>query len=782
MIEDKFWFFDISEGEFKGRSSIWLWALDNNGSVYVFVDPEFKNYFYIDGDVASLNDIRYLIGTEVGSGAKEIEVKYEEKVIGSSRKKFIKIEGPNESIKKIIQVFKRKLGEQNLYEDDIRYTNKYLMVNDLNPASWYEFSGEELYSKNGIKFYTLVRKPKYLEHYVGYPPLKTVSIDFVVASGYGEPDPKIDPVLMIVVYDGSTEPRFFELKESVNDYHLLKEFDRYIDSLDPHVIVTFGGNSIYWPYILNRCKAIRYMLTIGRLNIEVHQSLFGHISIAGRIHVDLKDYVEDIPALQRKTLEELAEFIGIEGPRFTIDYFRYFDYWRDKRDLLREYLKWRVWAIYNAFNLLKDHIFTLSNITGIPPDYVLTASSGRQAEFYIMRKAVNRGIIIPKALERRPKSYPGGLVLKPTKGLLENIAVIDYKSMYPSLIMKYNISPETLVRARGGDVEYFDEVGIGVRRDIKGLLPLIVEHLVEERDKVRKKIKDLERDSPLYNILNARQKVLKVLANTMYGYMGWLGARWYSLEGASLITYLGRTVISRSIEKAKELGLRVVYGDTDSLFVHYDEDKVGKLIKWIEDELGLEAKIDVVYKRLLFTEAKKRYAGLTTEGRIDIVGLEYVRRDWCDFARECQYRIIKMLLEGSHKDRLISEFRSMVNMLRGKKVPIEKLIIWEQITKPLNEYKANTPHIAVARSLARRGWRIRKGMFIGYIIVKGSGPLYKRAVHYLDVDPKDVDWDYYIKNQLLPVIARVLEPIGVGSKTLEAIVRSGGFGLEAFIR
>ena len=772
----EYWFFDVSSGEHEGRESIWLWTLDDNGGVHILIDPSFTNYFYVDADAVDEESIRSELMSALSASIKDIGIEKVVKKLYGKEKTLYRISGSNEYVKDLIQVFRRKYGESKLFEDDIRFTTKYIIFNDLNPSTWYEFEVEPLYERDGVSFELLNEVVEEKLH-IGYPPLRVLAVDMVIASKFGAPDAKKDPILFIVAYDGD------EVKEFVyngSDHNILKAFDEFVDMYNPHVIVTFKGNSFIWPYIIDRTKHLSSPLTIGMLGIDIHQSLYGHTSIAGRIHIDFKDYVDDIPILQRKTLEELAGFLGLDVDVPSIDELEYYYYWVNNRKKLLDYIRWRVKVLYEAFNILKDHLFTLSSITGIPPDYVLTASSGRQAEHYIMRKAVGFGEIIPKVLNRRFRSYIGGLVLKPVKGLHENIAVIDYKSMYPTLIMKYNISPETVTKHPGPEITFYDDVSIGVRRDIKGLFPTIVEHLVEERDRVRSAMHSMDKGGVRYRVLDARQRVLKILANTLYGYMGWLGARWYSWEGASLVTYLGRKVIGKSLEKARELGLDVVYGDTDSLFVYYDEDKVNRLISWIGSELGLEAKIDKIYNKLLFTEAKKRYAGLTVDGAIDIVGLEYVRRDWCDYARETQYILIKMVLEGKNRDKIINEFRRRVQRLRRRDVSIDVLVVWEQITRPLEGYKANAPHIAVARKLAASGWRVKRGVFIGYVIVQGEGPLYKRAVHYLEVDPKDIDIDYYIFNQVLPVAKRILEPIGISSKTLESIASSSGFGLDAF--
>ncbi|HIE36860.1 TPA: DNA polymerase II, partial [Candidatus Geothermarchaeota archaeon] len=484
---------------------------------------------------------------------------------------------------------------------------------------------------------------------------------------------------------------------------------------------------------------------------------------------------------QRKTLEELAEQLNIDRPKNYVDPLLYHKYWVDERDKLIKYIGWRVRTLYKAFRALENDIYTLSSVTGIPPDYVLTSSSGRQIEFYIMNQAVRKGIIIPRVIERSVRSYQGGLVIKPVVGLHKNICVVDFKSMYPSIMIKYNISPETIVSSELDDSIFFKEVGLGVKTSVEGLFPEILRTLLRLRDDARDKLLKIPRSTPEYNLLDARQRIYKILANTVYGYMGWPQARWYSYEGASLVTYLGRKAISQAIKYAENLGLKVIYGDTDSLFIYYDEAVVEDLLNRIYEELGLEAKVDKIYRSILFTEAKKRYAGYTYEGNIDIVGLEYTRRDWCQYSRELQYEVVKAVLVDGDKKKAIDIFREYVSKLRKREIPLEKLVIWEQITRNLQDYKANSPHIEVAKNLERRGWRIRRGMFIGYIILKGSGPLYKRSTYYVDADIDDIDINYYIYSQLLPVVHRILSPLGVSRSSLEAVATGTGRGLDMFM-
>ncbi len=772
-MRGRYWIFDIASDDNGER--IYIWGLSQDGEPYLFVDTSFKDFFYVV-DV-NLDRLRTRLIEALGSRFREISINSSRKVVDGVTRDVYIVSGPEETLKLASRAITSFFGEGKIFEDDVRYTQKYILYKGLRVCEWYEVEHGDEIRLDGFKGYQLISYESAEEAL--QPDLKTVSIDFVISSVQGSPDPERDPVNAILVFDGDNIREF--ILEDGNDIRLIREFIDYIARLDPDVIISFYGNRMFYPYLVNRLKRAGLTVDIGRYPKEIHQSILGHFSIGGRINIDLYEYVDDIPFFQRKTLEELAEYLRIDGPNKVVDILLYNRYWREERDTLLEYISWRVKAMYAAYKALEGDIYTLSNVTGIPPDYVLTSSSGRQVEFYIMSEAVKRGLVIPRSVERYVRSYPGGLVIKPVVGLHKDVCVIDFKSMYPSLMIKYNISPETVVSSPVDEGFFFEEIGLGVRIDVDGLFPEILKTLLRLRNEARERLSNLSKTSPEYRLLDARQRIYKILANTVYGYMGWPQARWYSYEGASLVTYLGRRTISQAIEYASELGLEVIYGDTDSLFVRYDGDKVGRLLNRIESELGLEAKIDKIYRSILFTEAKKRYAGYTYDSSIDVVGLEYTRRDWCDYARELQYEVIKAVLIDGDKKKAIDIFRDYVSRIRKGEVPLEKLVIWEQITRSLKDYKANAPHIEVAKELEKRGWRIRRGMFIGYIVLKGSGPIYKRSVYYVEADPDKVDVNYYIYHQLLPVVHRVLSPLGVSRSSLEAVAAGTGRGLDMFM-
>ena len=147
----------------------------------------------------------------------------------------------------------------------------------------------------------------------------------------------------------------------------------------------------------------------------------------------------------------------------------------------------------------------------------------------------------------------------------------SYKSLYPSIMIQKNVSPDTYLEPGEPEppegVNVAPEVGHRFRKEPPGLYKEVLASLIRARDEIRERLKALGPEDPMYRLLDARQKALKVVANATYGYAGWLGARWYKREVAESTTAWGRYVISRTVEMAKEMGIELIYGDTDSVFV-----------------------------------------------------------------------------------------------------------------------------------------------------------------------------------------------------------------------
>jgi len=338
--------------------------------------------------------------------------------------------------------------------------------------------------------------------------------------------------------------------------------------------------------------------------------------------------------------------------------------------------------------------------------------------------------------------------------------------MYPSLMVKYNISPDTLVDEAGDDIFEVPEVGHHFRKNPPGFYKIVLSQLIASRQAAKREAAKTPRGTPEHKILKAREKATKIITNATYGYARWAGSRLYSREVAESAAALGRDTINKSIDIAKTLGLKVLYGDTDSLFVEYKEKLVQEFIKEIDKKLGLEINLGQLYKRILFTEAKKKYAGLLDDGELDVVGLEAIRGDWSNLARDVQNEVLRLVLEDANPNKAKSYVTNLTKDLKSAKIPKSSLVIWKTLAKRPDEYEVNAPHVEVARKMAKEGWPVSVGDKVGFVITKKPGKLYQKAEPHFRVSLDQVDYDYYVHNQVVPAAARVLAVFGICEEDL----------------
>ncbi|MCD6235931.1 MAG: DNA polymerase II [Thaumarchaeota archaeon] len=740
-MENRLWVLDLASDTLEGRPAVAIWLKAEDGSTWL-LKKRYTPSFYLVGDLEKAAKIVEAEGIRAERCTKKIRGSPVEAL-----KLYVDLEDLDEYASKLL----KRLEGVEAYEEDLRLTAKFLLETGLKPCSWASVEHSGFEEESGIRVIT-GGEIKALEH-APPPRLRVMAIDFVVFAEKGSPNPGRDPIRLIsLCFDDGSE---FQLEGEERE--ILKSLVSVVGEKDPDVIVGFGTNSTYWSYLSERAKKLGVKPVLGRLGAEPRTSIHGHVSIRGRLNIDLEDMAREIPELTVETLEEFVGYLGIEAKLDTVEEYELAERWRSDRDAVKRYSMQRAKAILKSFEAVRDFVFNLSELTSMPADFVLAASAGFRVENYLMTLAVKVGELIPKRAEITHVSYPGGLVKAPKRGLHESVAVLDFRSMYPSLMIKYNISFDTL--SENG--ENVAPNGYRFKAEPEGFLPHALKTLLKERRKIQEKLKQVPEDSVEARVLDARQRAVKIIANAIYGYTGWVGARWYTREVAEATTAWGREVISSTIKKAEDLGMTVIYSDTDSVFLKNYEGRLEKLVEWIEKDLGLEAKLEKVFKRIIFTEAKKRYAGITTDGKLEIVGLEAVRGDWSAVAREAQRETVKTLLETGDPGKALAKAREYVRKLKRGEVELKKLIIWRQITRPLSEYSATQPHITVAKTLIKEGWKIQPGDKVGYIITKGSGPLYARVKPYFQASADEVDWSYYIEKQVVPACGRVLGAVGI---------------------
>ena len=353
---------------------------------------------------------------------------------------------------------------------------------------------------------------------------------------------------------------------------------------------------------------------------------------------------------------------------------------------------------------------------------------------------------------------PGGYVMDSIPGLYNNVLVLDFKSLYPSIIRTFFIDPLGLAVPGDNPVPGFVDAEFSRHEHI---LPGLIEELWAARDQAK-----LTRNAPL-------SQAIKIIMNSFYGVLGTTGCRFYSQQLASSITRRGHEIITRTRDWIEEQGYSVIYGDTDSVFVligdsadearceAIGEELMHSLNRWWTKELmeryqitsHLEVEYETHYSRFLMptvrgmpTGSKKRYAGLINandggEATLIVKGLEAARTDWTPLAREFQRELFRRVFH----DMPFEEFvRTTAEKLRQGEMD-EQLIYKKRIRRALDDYQRNVPpHIQAARKLPKSGRSIR------YIITR-NGP---EPVDALESAP---DYQHYLDKQLAPAADGILQ-------------------------
>uniref|UniRef100_A0A0E0JRI1 DNA polymerase n=1 Tax=Oryza punctata TaxID=4537 RepID=A0A0E0JRI1_ORYPU len=383
----------------------------------------------------------------------------------------------------------------------------------------------------------------------------------------------------------------------------------------------------------------------------------------------------------------------------------------------------------------------------------------------------DEGHHVDQGKTKKGPSYAGGLVLEPKKGLYDKyVLLLDFNSLYPSIIQEYNICFTTVDRSPDGNVPNLPA------SKTTGVLPELLKSLVERRRMVKSWLKTasgLKRQQ-----FDIQQQALKLTAN-----------RFYAKPLAELITLQGREILQNTVDLVQNnLNLEVIYGDTDSIMIHTGLDDIsrakgiaGKVIQEVNKKYRcLEIDLDGIYKRMLLLK-KKKYAAIkvaldgSLRENIERKGLDMVRRDWSLLSKEIGDFCLNQILSGGSCDDVIESIHSSLvqvqEQMRGGQTELEKYIITKSLTKAPEDYPdaKNQPHVALR--LKQNGYSgCSAGDTVPYIICSQqdsesthSGGIAQRARHpeelKRDPDKWMIDIDYYLSQQIHPVVSRLCASI-----------------------
>ena len=667
----------------------------------------------------------------------------------------------------------------DVYEADIRPPERFLMERFITaPVS---FGGRP--QDDGLLLDARLKPhPDYR------PRLKLVSLDIetsaqgdlysIALEGCGQRQ-----VYMLGKATAADTPVDFDLEFCASRGDLLLRLNQWMARHDPDAIIGWNVVQFDMRVLHEHARRLGIPLLLGRAGSEMqwreHGTRNNHFfaSAAGRLIIDGIESLRSATwSFSSFSLENVAQTLLGEGKDISTPYQRMDEINRmfaeDKPALARYNLKdcelvTRIFAKTELLTFLLER----ASVTGLEAD----RSGGSVAAFYHLYMPLmhRQGFVAPNLGDKPPQASPGGFVMESQPGLYESVLVLDYKSLYPSIIRTFLIDPLGLVE---GLRDPSDEASVpgfrGARFSrTRHCLPAIVERVANGREVAKR-----EKNAPL-------SQALKIIMNAFYGVLGSSGCRFFDTRLASSITLRGHEIMLKTRALIEAKGYSVIYGDTDSTFVwlrseHSEDDaaRIGRELvqhvnQWwqahVRDEYGLtsalELQFETHYSRFLMPTirgaeegSKKRYAGLVAhaDGRREMVykGLETVRSDWSPLAQQFQQALYLRIFNRQPYQDYVRDF--VRSTLAGEHD--ELLIYRKRLRRQLSDYERNVPpHVRAARLADEyndqqgRPRQYQNGGTISYVItVAGPQPLENRTA--------EVDYDHYLTRQLQPVADAIL--------------------------
>jgi len=489
---------------------------------------------------------------------------------------------------------------------------------------------------------------------------------------------------------------------------LLCSFSNVIEKIEPDIVTGWNILNFDFPYLKNRFKKL-HLKWIDERRFEVFDMLEGYKKIFSQPSYTLKRIAEIEGIEEHENIGTFKDSIGF----YETDIEKFVEY--NRKDV--EY----VYKIDKKHSLIK-YFLELKWLVGLE-SIENTLISSVLIDTMLLRIAKERRIALPTKAETKEKEkYEGAYVMAEKAGLYENIAVFDFSSYYPSVILNFGLSPENI-----------DNVKTNPNKN--GIVPELIKRLIAEKNRITEQMRNAQAGSQEHKSLYLKRQAVKGVVNATYGVLAFNKFRLYKPELAAKVTEIARNGIKYLISFVKEKGYKVLLADTDSIFVQIPLEKAEKFCEklnesinaYFKNQYGIQTNFKLEFEKylkyLLLTGVKKRYAMRIVYNKgecdyIDAKGFENIRTDQSVFTRELLNELFEMIFHGATKEE-IREFIN--NKLRDfTKAPLTEIGISKGISKPFDKYKANTPHIRGAiYSNTYLGTNFQYGDKVQFLWVKG---------------------------------------------------------------
>ncbi|MEM2481512.1 DNA-directed DNA polymerase I [Candidatus Nezhaarchaeota archaeon WYZ-LMO8] len=706
------------------------------------------------------------------------------------------------------------------WEADIKYHNCYIFDRQLVPGMFYkvengklvkvdvEPSGEE--SEEVLKLFedqVAIKElaKEWLPLFLApIPDIRRAAIDIEVYSPDPDklPNPKeaLYPIIAFSLVDSdgrklvfllrrenveSSQPDEFpqdcEVRFFYDEYKMLEEIFKLL--CEYPVILTFNGDNFDLNYILHR--ALKLGFSRDKVPISMTAGENPAALLASSVHVDLYKFFHNKSiqgyAFSNKyrdvTLDAVAEAllsvrkIQLKDSVSQLSYAQLASYCLRDAELVMQFTK------FND-NLVMKLVILFMRIAKMSMEDVTRQGISNWIRNMLYFEHRKRNYLIPRKDEIiavkgqavteariKGKKYMGAIVLKPPAGVYFNVAVLDFTSLYPSIVKTRNLSYEVIncnhpecksntipstphwvcVKKQG-----LTSILIGMLRDIRALW----------FKPMSRKVQDPAKRS-LYEVV---EKSLKVILNASYGVMGSSNFSLYCPPVAESTTAIGRYIITKTIEKAQSLGLKVLYGDTDSIFIYEPEElRIKELMRWAEEELKVDLDYDKHYKFVAFSGLKKNYVGVLVNGEVDIKGLVGKKRNTPPFLKEAFLNFVSLLSKVDtpeaferSKTLIRNLARRVYDRLKERRYSLDELAFTVMLSKHPSEYAVSSQHVKAAKLLMAYKKNVDSGSIIRFVKVKGEPGV--KPIQLARID--EIDVDKYVEH-MRTTFEQVLTALGL---------------------
>ena len=593
----------------------------------------------------------------------------------------------------------------------------------------------------------------------------------------------------------SEELKDVDIEICENEVELFNKLFKIISSYP--IVFTFNGDNFDLNYLYHRAKE-HLRFSKEKIPISLGREI---ATVIPGIHVDLYKFfhnkVIQIYAFSRKydetDLNSIAKaLLGIEK-NILEDFINRVSLYE-----LAAYCYKDAWITYQLVNfnsqLVLKLIIILMRITKLPMEDVTRIGVSNWIKNMVNFKLRQRRELIPNKEDIasvkgnisttaiiKGKKYLGAKVIEPIPGIHFDITVVDFASLYPSIIKIWNISFETIdCPHKECSLEKLPGVSHWVCKKRRGILSLLIGSLRDLRvEWYKPRSKDPKLDAATRFQYEVIQSSMKVILNAAYGVLGAETSDLYTPAAAESITAIGRFSIDKTIGLAKKLNLEIIYGDTDSLFIkNATKNFLNKLVEEVENVLKVDIEVDKTYKYVVFSQRKKNYFGVTYDGNVDIKGLLGKKKHIPEFVKKTFYEIVNILKNVNKREEFETakeQIKKIVQAnylrLRSGYVSLSELVIRVTMNKNIEDYTKTTPqHVKAAIQLRNFGFDVKAGQTVSYVKVRGEDGV--KAVQLARLD--EIDFNKYVEI-MRSTLEQLLEPAGIDFEGIVGISSLGKY-------